>query len=108
MVGYEPLVGEHIRQIVEHYVDANRIHHGWERFRHIDVRVVGQRRLLRERRDHRDIVSAGGQCLHQALVHHPVATAVNWEHAENVGTIDDRQCADRRQKKSDELHLQTI
>lgn len=87
MVGDEPLVGEYTGQVFEYHFDAERVHRGRKRRRHVDVRVVGQRLFLRERRDHRHVVAARRQGLHQALVHYPVAAAVNGEHAEDVGAV---------------------
>lgn len=106
MVGDEPLVGEHVGEVGEHYVDADRVDRGRELFRHVDVSEVGHRRLLRERRDHRHVVAARGQRLQQALVNHPVAAAVDGKHAENVGTVGGRQRARKgHQQQPREIHL---
>jgi len=81
MVSDEPLVSENAGQVFEHHLDADRVHCGRQRPGHVDVRVVGQRRFLRERRDPRHVVAARRQGLHQALIHHPVAAAVDGKHA---------------------------
>lgn len=92
--------------MLENQVDADRVYHRRERLRHIDVRVVGHRRLLRERRDHRDVVTARRQCLHDALIHHPVAAAVDGKHAENIGSVGGGgERGDRHHENPDELHL---
>jgi len=87
VVSYKPLIDEHVAQVFEHQVEADGVHLGRESGRHVDVREVGHWLFLRERRDHRHVVTTRRQRFHHALVHYPVAEAVDGKHAENVGTV---------------------
>lgn len=58
MVGDEPLIGYQVTEILEHYVDTDRVYYGREYCRYIDIRQVGHWRLLRERCDDCYVVAA--------------------------------------------------